>query len=84
MKTRLSLRGSVPLSITAKERVCVCVCAFACGSKRKKKKERTKKRLVRAVFERAQHNTHKHGRFPEWQHVYVLAGSVSSTGFSIS
>lgn len=80
MKTRLSLRGSVPLNITAKERVCLCVGA----RERKKERERRKKRLVRAVFERAQHNAHKHGRFPEWQHVYVLAGSVSSTGFSIS
>jgi len=45
MKTRLSLRGSVPLSITAKERVCVCVCAFACGSERKKKKRGQRKDL---------------------------------------
>lgn len=44
MKTRLSLRGSVPLNRTAKEHACLCVGA------RKRKKERGERKDLSGLF----------------------------------
>jgi len=50
MKTRLSLRGSVPLSITAKERVCVCVFLHLRVGARERKKKRGQRKDLSGLF----------------------------------
>lgn len=49
MKTRLSLRGSVPLNITAKERACLFV-HLRVGAREKKQGERGERKDLSGMF----------------------------------